>query len=297
MTILRGEESFVDRESRHLSEKLYFKILAPLRTDVPPVFSHTRVDSRTHEDLIFNTQLMRGQVIRRECHIMALHLLSDGRHFQQLDAQSWHILLEDCAGRLMGCARYRPIWGGFEQLSASESALAGSRKYGPALRSAIERHLALARRQKIQYGEVGTWVLRPEVRCSTAAVNVALMTLALAAQLGGGLGVTTATRSHHSASILRRLGGRRLEDLPAYYEPKYGSVIEVLEFNLANLDPRYSARFDKLRDDIRKVPVICSGEGAGFIEDEGPAFHIAELPIYPAPGNEMRDSWTSVTIQ
>jgi hypothetical protein len=87
-----------------------------------------------------------------------------------------------------------------------------------------------------------------------------LMTFVLAEHLGGGVGITTATRLYHSASILRRLGGRRLADLPAYYEPKYGSVIEILHFSSENLDSRYAARFGKLRSQIAHTPVICAAD-------------------------------------
>jgi hypothetical protein len=63
---------------------------------------------------------------------------------------------------------------------------------------------------------------------------------------------------YHSASILRRLGGQRLGGLPAYYEPKYGSVIEILHFSSENVDSRYAPRLGKLRSQIANTPVICA---------------------------------------
>jgi hypothetical protein len=98
------------------------------------------------------------------------------------------------------------------------------------------------------------------VRGTTAAVNIALMTFVLAEHLGGGVGITTATRLYHSASILRRLGGRTLADIPAYYEPKYGSVIEILHFSSDHVDSRYTARLDRLRSQFLQTPVICAAE-------------------------------------
>jgi len=253
------------------SDRFHFKIVAPFRADVPQTLGRVSVDKRTHRDLVFGTQLLRGNVYR-ECGPIAMQLLADGRHYQAIDAQSWHVLLEDGIGRLVGCARYRPVAGGFEQLNASQSAIAHSHRYGPLLRSAIEKQIAYARNNNMPYCEVGAWALRPEVRCSTAAVNVALMTYALTLHLGGGIGITTATRLHHSASILRRLGGRRLADLPAYYEPKYGSVIEVLYFNSGHLNPRYADRLEKLRREIEDVPVICAANAPGAIHEELPAY-------------------------
>lgn len=237
--------------------RLQFKILAPSYGEVPESLARVSLDSRLHANALFDIQLLRGCVYR-EYGPIAAQLLADGRHYQTVDAQSWHIVLHDANHRILGCSRYRPVEGGFEQLGASQSAIAQSQRFGPILRSAIEHQMGQARQRRVQYGEVGAWALRPEVRCSTAAVNIALMTFVLAEQLGGGLGITTATTRHHSASILRRMGGRRLAELPAYYDPKYGCVIEILQFSSANLDGQFAERVRRLRTEIGKVPVLCS---------------------------------------
>jgi hypothetical protein len=218
-----------------------------------------RVDRRLHSDLIFDIQRVRGLALS-EYGSIGTKLMPDGRHHQSLDWQSWHVLLQDQGGRVLGCARYRPVIGGFEQLSASQSALAQSRRYGPMLKSAVESHIAIARRSNMQYGEVGAWALRREIRGTTAAVSIALMIFALAERLGGGLAITTATRLYHSASILRRLGGRSLAGIPAYYEPKYGSIIEILQFNSNHLHSRYTRKLDELRAKIHRIPIVCGGK-------------------------------------
>jgi hypothetical protein len=107
------------------------------------------------------------------------------------------------------------------------------------------------------------------------------MTFVLAEHLGGGVGITTATRLYHSASILRRLGGRRLAGLPAYYEPKYGSVIEILHFSSEQLDSRYAARMDKLRSQISQTPVICAAERPRSRPRHSfsKPFHMGNLPV------------------
>lgn len=231
--------------------------------------------------MLFDIQVLRGSVYR-EYGPIAAQLLTDGRHYQTVDAQSWHIVLHDSNHRLMGCARYRPVVGGFEQLGASQSAIAHSQRFGPKLREAIEGEIGHARRNRIQFGEVGAWALRSEVRCSTAAVNIALMTFVLAESLGGGLGITTATTRHHSASILRRLGGRRLAELPAYYDPKYGCVIEILHFSSANLDHQFAERVEKLRSEIERIPVFCGG-GKKSVATEIPS-HFYDRDGYTPPG-------------
>ena len=92
------------------TDNLQFKILAPTSADVPARFRNTEVDSRLHENLIYDTQLLRGMALQ-ECGPMGSQLLPDGRHFQQADAESWHILLQNGDGRTLGCARYRPLRG------------------------------------------------------------------------------------------------------------------------------------------------------------------------------------------
>jgi len=241
------------------ADNFQFKLLAPSRSDVPNWHKEARVDESLHSKLIYDTQVVRGLALQ-EYGTVGTKLLPDGRHYQQIDRQCWHVLLQNTEGSVLGCARYRPIKGGFAQLAASQSPLAYSDRYGPMLKSAVENQILSAGTRNVHYGEAGAWALRREVRGTTAAVNIALMTFVLAEHLGGGVGITTATRLYHSASILRRLGGRRLGDLPAYYEPKYGSVIEILHFSSENLDSRYAARFGKLRSQFAHTPVICAGD-------------------------------------
>jgi hypothetical protein len=242
------------------TDKLHFKILAPALAGVPTRFNRPAVDARTHSDLIFGVQKLRGMALR-ECGEMSTRLTSDGRHVQKSDYDSWHVLLLNGEQELLGCARYRPVQNGTEDFSACHSALAQTQRYGPALRSAIDRFVARAKLRRKQYGEAGGWALRPEVRGSTAAINIALMTLALSENLNCGLGLTTATRNHHSAAMLCRIGANPVPGFPAYYEPKFGSVIEILHFDLPNDNPRYAAKLNKLRYESFDVPVICASEG------------------------------------
>jgi hypothetical protein len=212
-----------------------------------------------HQNLVFDIQMIRGLALR-ECAPSGTNLLPDGRHFQHIDADSWHILLQHSDGRTLGCARYRPLGEQTDQLGASHSPIALSNRYGPVLKSAMEMLISNARKRGKDYGEAGGWALCREIRGSTAAVNVALMTFALAEHLGSGLAITTATRMHQSSSILCRIGASRVPELPAYYEPKFGSVLEVLHFDLPNTNPRYAARLDKFRSQILQTPVICARE-------------------------------------
>lgn len=239
------------------TDNLQFKLLAPAASEVPRQFGQCKVDTGLHEKLIFDTQMVRGLALR-ECGPIGPHLMPDGRHFQQIDRESWHILVQNGDGHVLGCARYRPLQGSAEQLVANHSALARSLRYGPVLRSVMDRLFANARSRNKQCGEAGGWVVRREIRGSTAALNIALMTFALAEHLNCGLGITTATRMHSSASMLCRLGASRVADLPAYYEPKYGSIMELLQFDLSQASQRCAARLAEFRIKILSIPVVCA---------------------------------------
>jgi hypothetical protein len=195
--------------------------------------------------------------LKEECGSAATHLCADGRHFQEIDVQSWHVLLQNEDGTILGCARYRTLEGDFNDLAANHSALAHSLRYGPQFRSTMYQLMMNARKHNKQCGEAGGWVLRREVRGTTAGLNIALMTFALAEHLNCGLGITTATRMHHSAAMLCRIGAHRVANLPAYYEPMYGSIIELLQFDLPQQNPIYAARLDKFRKMILSTPVIA----------------------------------------
>jgi hypothetical protein len=241
--------------------KAHFKILAPSLSAVPAAISRASVDPNTHSDLLSALQKFRGGVYR-EYPTIAKELLPDGRHFRPEDAGSWHILLQNDDSEIIGSARYRPLEGGYESSGVSGSALGRSKSFGPIVRNAVECDIANAESRNSQYGEAGMWALSSLARCSTAAVNIALMTFAVAEHLGGGFGLTTATTCHHSASILRRLGGRRLAGLPAYYEPMFGCIIEILHFSPGSYAAQYIPRIERLKQELSKTEVLCASYGA-----------------------------------
>ncbi len=255
--------------------KPQFKILAPSRREVPKALMPAAVSSESHANLMFGLQMLRGGVYREYAGIAAT-LLPDGRHYHQLDDQSWHILLQDSEGQVVGCARYRPIQGGFEQLICSKAAVALSPVTGHVFRSAFAQQVADAKRRGLHYGEASAWALSEKARCSTAAVNIALMSFALAEALGGGVGLTTASTRHHASLILRRLGGSPLAGFAPYYEPMFDCSIELLHFDINQLEPRYESKLAEMREEVRKTPLLCPIEAVQ--ESEYPLS--IDLPAY-----------------
>jgi hypothetical protein len=241
-------------------------LLAPALDWPPNTCEGFSVDPDKHAQILRDIQIMRGEVYR-EYEPIAAALLSDGRHYDPLDEKSWHVALHTPAGYILGSSRYRVIENAFEDLAVSRSALASSPEYGPLLKTAVERHIQQAISSGVQYGEAGMWALRPEARCSTAAVTIALSAFALAKALGGGLGITTATTRHGSSAILQRLGGSTFTELPSYYEPKYGCTIEVVHFDSANLHPRYQARMRRVEEELAS----CDRIGARSCREDCPS--------------------------
>ena len=283
----RSEENkrnWVNKDTVPKSEKQRFVILAPETESHAAWGSRPTPDPKKYRKLLYDLQRLRGDVYR-EHHpvwtnaprIFASALTPDGRHSQPADPQSWHILLQDDDDRVLGCARYRPVKGNFHDLAARHSTLARSATFGYKLRQAIEAHIKRAKADRLEYGEVGGWALSPGQRCSTAAINIALMTYVLADRLGGGMGITTATTRYQSASILRRLGGERLAGLPAYYEPKYGCIIEILGFDIRSLGDQFARKLEQLRDCLESTQVVFGSE----VRRKAPVFTDLRFP-YPA---------------
>lgn len=264
------------------SEKLRFVILAPEMEHNDVADLRVTTDSKRHEELLKRVQRVRGSALREYVPDMK-DLTRDGRHVQAADPKSWHVLLTDTHGTVRGCARYRPVSGDVAGLGAINSTLAKSRRFGSTLIRAVEDHVNSARAANVGYGEAGGWVLSPSLRCSTAAVNIALMTFALAERLGGGMGITTATVRHHSASILQRLGGQTLAGLPPYYEPKFGCVIQILGFDMKSLARQFARKLSEARAHLDSTEVLYRSNAAR------PKFSFQHvpfiLPVHPlAPG-------------
>lgn len=259
---------------------MQYKVLAPSRHDVPRSLVRNTVSSDTHLKLMTGIQKLRGKVYR-EYEGIAATLLSDGRHCQgKLDEESWHILLQDSRGEVRGCARYRPITDGFEQLTCSKSSLAKSATSARALRLAFEQQFELARQRGGHFGEAGAWAIDESARCSTAAVNIALMSFALAARLGAEIAVTTATTRHASSAILKRLGAQPFGGFEPYFEPMFGCEIEVLQLDMTNLQDRYLAKLAQLQSVLADVEVICPPRESDYCIPVGMSIFPTRVPQF-----------------
>ncbi len=255
---------YANAENGCQSGRFRFRILAPSRIETPKTLTHDVSSSDQHSKLMFDLQKLRGSVYREYAGIAAT-LLPDGRHWHKLDAESWHILLEDAEHGVVGCARYRPIFA-FDDLICSKAAVALSPETGPIFRTTFEKQVTGARRLGMHYGEASAWALSEKARCSTAAVNIALMGFALAEWLGAGICITTASTRHHASLILRRLGGKPFAGFEPYYEPMFDCFIELLQFDTASLQPRYQVKLEEMKAELRRTQILCPIESGESIK-------------------------------
>ena len=244
-----------------------FQILAPHRASRCERFSKVE-DGVRHNRLLRSLQRFRGQIYLEDGAIKAADLDGDGALRMRGDDEAWHLLLIDSNENVIGCARYLMYSNTtpFESLWISRSALAQDPLWASHVRKAIEADLNLARARNQVYVEIGGWALKQEWRCTRAALEIAIGSFAMGSLWGGAVGACSATFRHGSASILNRLGGGRLHceglELPSYYDPQYGCMMELLRFDHASPEKRFEPLLRQLTKTLSQAQLITAGESA-----------------------------------
>jgi len=239
-------------------------LLCPANTSVRDRFDCVHADPTRRDRLLTEMQKLRGRIYLKDGAIEASEL-TDGKHRVDADDDSWHLLVLDEDDRVCGCVRQNvyPEKIAFSNLDVSRSALAQSEEWGEKLKVAVKSELRLSRRLNLPCVEIGGWALAEDIRGTTEAVRMALAMYSLSQLLGGSVGISTATRRHCSASILRRIGGRGLEyggaELPTYDDPQFKCKMEVLRFYSWAPNPRYTVWIDKIKQELRTVHVLTNG--------------------------------------
>jgi hypothetical protein len=246
-------------------------LLAPSEALVPETFPAVDVNPKRHEGILAQLQRLRGSVYLHDGAITPEQLSPDGRHVLGIDSASWHMVSVQPDGRVTGCARYRAYGRNTqpEHLTAWRSALANDRTWRGTLHMALESEIALARKRKVDYVEVGGWAIAEDMRFTMEAMNIALSTYALARSIGGAIGLTTATVRNCSSRILRKIGGRSLGlpgcPLPSYFDPHYGCEMELLRFDSNTPNPKYRSRIDDILSGFFELPVVCARAATGLV--------------------------------
>jgi len=251
------------RELRSTSSRKWV-LLSPSNTVVPDCFGRVTADTTQRDQLLAAMQRLRGRIYLEDGAIEAGHL-TDGRHLVHLDEGSWHLLVVDGYDQVRGCVRFHayPQTTRFTQLNVARSPLAYSAEWGGRLRGAVESELELSRRLDLPCVEVGGWALAEEIRGTSEAVRMALAMYSLSQALGGSIGISTVTRRHCSASILRRIGGNSLKydglELPPYDDPQFKCEMEVLRFYSWAPNPRYEVWIEEIKQELRATSVLANG--------------------------------------
>ena len=260
----RGSQDGILRRDGRPSSSRRWLLLSPSRAAIPSGFGTIDNDSARRDKLLAEMQRFRGQIYLEDGAIRERQL-ADGRHRADEDECSWHLLAIDGSDRVCGCVRHHicPPNTSFSQLSIARSALAKSGEWGKKLEAAVESELELARRLDLPCVEIGGWALAPEIRGTAEGIRMALAMFSVSQELGGSVGMSTVTRRHCSASILRRIGGRSFEhggeELPAYSDPQFECVMEFLRFYSWAPNPRYTVWIEAIREELRAIPVLAGG--------------------------------------
>ena len=242
-------------------------LVAPPQATVPDLFTRVAVDSVRHKRLVREMQAVRGDVYLHGGYLTPEQLTAGGLHQIPEDDKSWHLLMTDAKGQVSSCAWYleHENTASIGNLRVRNCPLARAGEWKDKLYAAVESEITQARRDGLRYAEVGGWAVSKERRCSSEGLMLALAVYGLCRALGGALGITTANVTHASSSILRRLGGSYLEaggaPLPAYFDAKYNTMIELLRFDSRRPSLKYGSLVDLLQSRLAKVPVIVRPQG------------------------------------
>src|SRR5580704_370825 len=116
-------------------------LLAPASYEAGPF--HHRVDRTSYDRLLANAQRLRGKIYVRDGAISPALLTDDGRHRQEADRESWHLLIVNEDSSVKGCVRYCVHSNNFvfSDLEVSRSSVFVSKSMEPTVRRAIQRDI------------------------------------------------------------------------------------------------------------------------------------------------------------
>lgn len=238
-------------------------LLAPPHARLSSTFQNVTHDSTRRARLVHEMQKVRGAIYLHGGYVTTGELSADGLHQTAEDERSWHLLMLDGDGHVSSCAWYleHETGSSVEELRVRHCPLARMDEWREKLYRAVELEMSRARQAGLRYAEVGGWAVSRARRCTSEGLVLALAAYGLCRVLGGALGITTANVTHASSSILRRLGGSYLEfdgtPMPAYFDPKYNTMIELLRFDSRQPNAKFVGLIDRLKGQLANVPIVA----------------------------------------
>lgn len=238
-------------------------LLAPSSEAGGKLGSPLFANDTTYWKQLIGLQKLRGRIAFAEGAIPQEALRTDGRHHQDIDLKSWHVLAVSGSDSVVGAARFHPHRPDvqFTELTLSHTSILSSPEWSGLFQSAVEDRLREARRRQVPIVELGGWVITEEARCSKVALEMAISIVSLADALGGAIGLSTTTTRHGSAAMMRKLGGVPLgvngKEIPAYFDSTYQCEIQLLSYDSAQPPPQFAPLLDTMRKKLGQTPVIC----------------------------------------
>jgi len=251
-------------ESSTASIEQQLVLVAPPQANLAEAFNNVTVDAFKHQELIRQMQRLRGAIYLEEGNVRRDELTADGRHETAEDHKSWHILMTDGRGQIRSCALYleHDNTASIRDLRVRHCPLVKNPDWKAKVKSAVETEMARARSAGLRFAELGGWAIQKERRGTPEGLMMALVTYGLSRTLGGALGITTANVAHSCSSILRRLGGAYLEfdgmPIPAYFDPRYNTEIELLRFDSRCSSTKYTSLIDLVKGKLANVSIVTS---------------------------------------
>jgi len=273
----------LDRNIATIEDRLL--LLTPSAVPPPNYFGRASIDKRRHRKLVQETQRLRGSVYLHDGAIRREELSPGGLHTTPQDHRSWHLLLMN-GQHVTGCIWYleHEMPTTMTDLRVHRCPLLETDEWSPRLRNAIESEIARAEGDRVPYAEVGGWAVSHETQRPADGFLLAMAAYSLSRILGGAIGVTTATRRHSSAQILRRLGLAPLAidgtPIPGYYDPKYRCDMELLRFDSRNSNPKYHGAIEVLKRHLASVEVVSTTDRVE--KSFGFPYPVYAEPVYAA---------------
>jgi hypothetical protein len=252
----------------------YFQLLAPSTTERLPGYPPVTTRHDLYHRYLSSMQKLRGNTYLTDGAISPSDLDQKGRHKWEDDEECWHFLLVDASHEVIACARYlaHPPEASFYDLRLPHAAASRDHCWGPKVKAAVEAELELVRTRGDLFVEIGGWAIAPEHRNTRAALDTLLASYAWGQMVGGCISTCTATHRNHSASILRRIGGSRLnfagEEIPPYFDPQYACMMEILRFDSRLLDPKFLKPVAEMRSKLMDSVIITPSPATDELLEE-----------------------------
>jgi hypothetical protein len=206
-----------------------------------------------YEQALAEVQQLRGRVAAAEG-VNPSMLDASGKLVHPADRLSWIVVMRAEDAGVSGTLRvtvHRPecVVDDLDTVSSLVFVDAAWKLRG---RKMLFRFLQRARAAQVCVAESGGWVLEKSIRGGMKGTLLALSGLALMRLIGGAKILGVVTTKGGASRLAHYLGGVELRDndgcMPPYFDDRYRSTMEFVEFDSDHVNPRFEAAVKNLSD-------------------------------------------------